>query len=216
MSCRKTRSWQNRFSWRRWAQRKEADPLLQQLFKDVLASPAASELLEMVLNRLAGQPAAQNLPMFFGPEAPLRVVEVIPSWPLPADRPVEAAPPKGQEKLTPELRKLLAGGKDQPERLEVILTGSPAEDDRGWEGDLSAIPGLVIEGQLGPLVSVLVSPEQAPDVAALPIVSTVRLPRSGTLASFRVRKERFCLEPGTAVPSTCRNWAVRDSPSRWR
>ena len=88
------------------AQRPEADALLQQLLKDVLALPApgAPELMDMVLKRLAGQPAAQSLPMLLRTESPIRTLEVMPAWPLPADRPVAAAPPQGQEKLTPDLR----------------------------------------------------------------------------------------------------------------
>jgi hypothetical protein len=42
-----------------------------------------------------------------------------------------------------------------------------------------AAPGLAIQGRLGQLVTVVAQPDQSPALAALPIVSAVRLPRSG-------------------------------------
>ena len=61
----------------------------------------------------------------------------------------------------------------------MILARTPEDRERGWaDALLQASPGLVIEGRLGPLVSVRVAPGQAAVLAALPDVTTVRLPRA--------------------------------------
>ena len=82
-------------------------------------------------------------------------------------------------KIGPTLRELAAQeGLTKPERLEVILDHTPGEAERGWQTALTeAVPGIAIEGRLGPLVTVMASPKQAPALAALPVVSVVRLPR---------------------------------------
>jgi hypothetical protein len=60
----------------------------------------------------------------------------------------------------------------------VILNYIPSEFDREWRRELLlSVPGLVIEGQLGPVLTVVGSPKQAPALAQVPIVATVRLPR---------------------------------------
>ena len=66
-------------------------------------------------------------------------------------------------------------------RLEVVLVNTPDPDSRSWQRDLrSAAPEIVIEGHLGPYVTVLLAPDKVPAVAADPFVSLVRLPPSGT------------------------------------
>ncbi|MBL8798921.1 MAG: hypothetical protein JNM56_33865 [Planctomycetia bacterium] len=86
------------------------------------------------------------------------------------------------QKITPDLR-LLLGNADEagkPRRLEVILSATPSDASSTWQKTLLEIsPTLVIEGRLGPLVSVLSAASKAPELAASPLVSTVRLPRSG-------------------------------------
>jgi hypothetical protein len=118
----------------------------------------------------------------FATRPPIQIVEVESGLPLSIPRPSAPAIPKGQEKITPELRSLI-GKQDvagKPLRLEVILSAVPDFDDRGWKSQLQdAAPGLVIEGRLGPIVSVLARPNQALALASLPGVDTVRLPRSG-------------------------------------
>jgi hypothetical protein len=162
------------------AHRPESDALLQDLLKSVLENTVAPEFMGIVLRRLLPHPAAGDLPLLLRTDSPIRVTQVMPSLPLPQARPALAAPPNGQEKLAPELRTLVAAGGANPQRLEVILAQSPSGQDRSWERDLvQAAPGLIVEGQLGPLVSVLATPKQAPALAALASVSTVRLPRSG-------------------------------------
>src|SRR5262249_22774503 len=81
-------------------------------------------------------------------------------------------------KVTPDLRALL---KDSPTvRLEVILAATPDDADKAWRNSLiGASPNVVLEGRLGPVVT-LKAPAKAGDAfAKLSLVSTVRLPRSG-------------------------------------
>jgi hypothetical protein len=139
-----------------------------------------ADALGALLEDLRRQPGAEKLPAPFATRSPLLVTEIMPAEMPPAvPRPAPPAVPKGQEKLTPELRPLVADGK-APARLEVILWATPAEDDSRWQRDLQeAAPGLIVEGRVGAVVSVVVPPAEAPALAALPVVSTVRLPRSG-------------------------------------
>jgi hypothetical protein len=112
---------------------------------------------------------------------PIRVVEVRPDLPTPSGRPEPPAIPKGQEKIAPELRELLADAAKSaaPARLEVILAQTPLDGELGYVGVLTlAAPGLVVEGQLGPLVAVRTTIGQAPTLAALAEVTYVRLPRA--------------------------------------
>jgi hypothetical protein len=117
---------------------------------------------------------------------PLRVVEVIPE---PAGvEPAKDVPPSPELngavdpllKISRELRALAA--QEQPVRMEVILAATPTSDDRSWRRDLEmAAPGSMIEGRLGPLVSLRAIPKQAEELAKLPGVSTVRLPRPASV-----------------------------------
>jgi hypothetical protein len=170
----------------------DATGLLQQLWRDVLASPFATDLLAMLRRRLPGI-VLDDLPLLLRTDSAIRVVEVQPDLPAPRGRPAAAAIPADQEKLTPEVRELLAGGdKDKPQRLDVILWLTPQDNDLTWRRDLNrAAPELVIEGRLGPLVSVLLPPSQAVAVAALPGVSTVRLPRSGQPRAIGAASEKL-------------------------
>src|SRR5260370_39663787 len=64
--------------------------------------------------------------------------------------------------------------------MDVILSAPPAPEDHSWQRRLqSAAPDVAVEGRLGPLVAVRGPVKQALALAALPNVSTVRLPRSG-------------------------------------
>jgi hypothetical protein len=137
--------------------------------------------LDGLLEDLRKQPAAEKLGAPFASRSPLLVTEVMLGLPPAKERPVAAEPPKGQEKLTPELRMLLPKDKEagKVDRMEVILTHTPADDDREWVGTLARVaPNLAIEGRVGPLVTVSGPVNAALALAALPSVSTVRLPRS--------------------------------------
>jgi hypothetical protein len=136
--------------------------------------------LETLLTDLRSQPAGARLPAPFRNIWAVRVAEVFPDMPAPVPRPAPPQVPKGQEKLSPDLRAVLSdgGGAARPMRLEVILAATPDPEDRTYRGQLrSAAPGLIVEGRLGPLVSVFANPAQAPALAALPEVMGVRLPR---------------------------------------
>jgi hypothetical protein len=136
--------------------------------------------VETLLTDLRRQPAGEKMPGPFKNVWAVRVTEVQPGTPLPVPRPRPPQVPKGQEKLSPDLRDVLndEAAAAKPARLEVILAGTPAPEDKNYRAMLSrAAPGLVVEGRLGPLVSVLANPNQAPALAALPDVAGVRLPR---------------------------------------
>jgi hypothetical protein len=173
----------------------DSTAVLQAAWKDALANPFAPDLLSLVLRRLTPTLRAE-LPVLLRTDSPVRVTEVQPQLPLPAaPEPAPAAPPKPDEpikpdeKLSPELRALLAGAGDatRPLRLDVILSLTPDDKDRTWRRELFAgAPGVVIEGRLGPVVSVVVPADQVkprPDgpvgLAGVPSVSAVRVPRSG-------------------------------------
>jgi hypothetical protein len=136
--------------------------------------------VETLLTDLRLQPAGQKMPGPFKNVWAVRASIVSPDMPPPAPRPRLPKVPPEQENLSPDLRQVLAdaAAAAKPMRMEVILAGVPAADDKSFVRLLrGAAPGLVAEGRLGPLVTVLASPSQAPALAALPIVVGVRLPR---------------------------------------
>lgn len=152
--------------------------------------------LETLVKDLRGQPAGWlfpirpigDLPLPLRETSPLRVIEVIPEpegvAALKELPPAPEVPADEQhlQKLTPDLRLLLGNNEDagKPRRLEVILSATPSGESTTWQKALLEIsPTLVIEGRLGPIVTVLTAANKAPDLAASPLVSTVRLPRSG-------------------------------------
>ena len=161
--------------------------VLQAAWKDALASPFAPDLLALVLRRLP-QTIRAELPVLLRTDSPVRVTEVQTNLPPVAAPFSQKKIAKGDEKLTPDLTERLTGANAAtPLRLDVILALAPDESDRTWQRELqAAAPGLVIEGRVGPLVSVKVLPGQVRGHAEakdglvnLPIVSAIRLPRSG-------------------------------------
>jgi hypothetical protein len=136
--------------------------------------------LETLLSDLREQPAGKKMAAPFRSMWAVRKTEVFPGVPLPAPRPRPPQVPKGQEKLSPDLRDILkdAGAAAKPARLEVLLYGTPGPEDRSFIRVLGrAAPGVVVEGQLGPLITVVTPPSAALALAALPDVVGVRLPR---------------------------------------
>jgi hypothetical protein len=118
----------------------------------------------------------------FGDAVPVRVVEILGGVedapaivtlpPIPADQ-LHLA------KWTADLRRKLAeeGARDKPLRLEVVLANAPIENDPEWRRPLDRI-GAAIEGRVGTVVSLSVPQgSKAADIAALPDVASVRLPR---------------------------------------
>lgn len=109
---------------------------------------------------------------------PVRVVLARPDWPVPVSRPKTPEVPAGQEKFSPDLRALLAGGGAAKTRLEVILDHTPVEREDDWAEDLRRA-GAVVEGRIGPLVTVLGVPKEvAPELAKQAQVIAVRVPRA--------------------------------------
>jgi hypothetical protein len=146
----------------------------------------ASKSLLALLRDLRETPAGAREGNPFQAVTPLRVVEVQPGRELAKPLPEQPKVPAELAKIAPELRALLADkdGAAKPRRLEVILWNTPAAEDDSWAGTLRrAAPGLLVEGRLGSLVSVLVPADRAVALARLPVVSAVRLPRAARLES---------------------------------
>jgi subtilisin family serine protease len=146
--------------------------------------------VETLLKDLRDQPAGwlsprvprKELPTPLRNVSPVQISEVIPEpagvtpiTPLPAAKAAEG----NLEKISPDLRDLLTKGKKTDiVRLEIILALTPDDRDRGWWRLLErAAPGLSMEGRLGPLVTGTIPVGAVAELAALPGVSTVRLPR---------------------------------------
>lgn len=109
----------------------------------------------------------------------LALIVARPDLPLPKGRPAVPKVPAAQEKFDPALRSLLGGGAAKTRgRLEVILGHTPRATENDWLVTLAAVPGVTVEGRMGPLVTVAGVPgDIAPRLAALPEVAAVRLPR---------------------------------------
>ena len=75
------------------------------------------------------------------------------------------------------------------QRLEVILAGIPGAEDESYLGMLRrAAPGLIVEGRLGPLVTVVANPSQAPALAALPdVIGSAAAASAATVLGHRLR-----------------------------
>jgi hypothetical protein len=135
---------------------------------------------------LAPRVAARELPSPLRNTWQLLMAEVMlePAGAVPAK---EAPPPPEvigahdlRLKISRDLRALVA--QEQPVRMEVILAATPAESEGAWRHDLTlAAPGSAIEGRLGPIVSLKALPKQAKELAKLPGVSAVRLPRPASI-----------------------------------
>ena len=136
--------------------------------------------VETLLSDLRQQPAGAKQSAPFRSVWAVRLTQVLPDLPVPVPRPRPPQVPKGQEKLSPDLRAILTNAAAaKPTRLEVILSATPTPEDQSFSLLLGrAAPGLIVEGRLGPLVSVVANPNQAPALAALPEVTGVRLPRT--------------------------------------
>lgn len=95
----------------------------------------------------------------------------------PADAPAAAQPSKISNDLRQELGKLEGDAASKPIRVEVVLRHLPQPGDNGWMGELQG-DGMAVEGRIGPLVTGLVAPADVKQLAAMPSVSTIRLPQS--------------------------------------
>lgn len=136
--------------------------------------------VETLLTDLREQPAGKNVPGPFKNVWAVRASIVSPDMALPVPRPRPPQVPQEQVKLSPDLRDVLAdaAAAAKPARLEVILASATDAEDKSFLRLLrGAVPGLMVEGRLGPLVTVVAAPAQAATLAALPPVVGVRLPR---------------------------------------
>src|SRR5262249_25287271 len=151
-------------------------------------SQAKVELMDILLTRLEARPARSVLPLLFQGERVLSMIEARPDLPLPAPRPeVQQVPPE-QLKLSRPVRELLKSA--TPQRLEVILGRVPTADDRALKQALQdQVPSLTIEGRVGEVVTVQMKPSEAPLLARLQIVSTIRLPRTADSAVLRFSED---------------------------
>jgi hypothetical protein len=137
--------------------------------------------VEKLLEDLRASDAGKKQPAPFARALAIRRIEARPDLPTPAGRMRPPLIPRGQEKISPDLRAVItnASRAEKATLLEVILTLAPDEEDISWRNPLvDAAPGLTVEGRLGPLVTVVARPSQAPALAQLPRVAGVRLPRT--------------------------------------
>jgi hypothetical protein len=147
-----------------------------------------------LLKDLRGQPAgplAPETPVTDLPEpvhsvVPVRTAEVLrepEGVPPSADAPPPPEPEGPLQKLAPDLRDKATGEADaqRPTRFEVILTNAPPGLDQNWRGAMLTIPGVMVEGRIGPVVSIAAPLAVARNLAASPDVASVRLPRAATV-----------------------------------
>jgi hypothetical protein len=136
--------------------------------------------VDALLTDLRQQPAGKKLPGPFRIGWAVRASIVSPDMPAPAPRPNLPQVPREQQKLSPDLREVLtdAAAAAKPTRLEVILAAAPSAEAKSYLPLIhEAMPGLTVEGRLGPIVTVFATPAHASALAALPQVVGVRLPR---------------------------------------
>ncbi|HLN27176.1 MAG TPA: S8 family serine peptidase [Gemmataceae bacterium] len=126
--------------------------------------------------------AVAELPLPIRNAWPVEIIEVIPEPAgVVATKELPAAPsvPREQQylqKIGPDLRALV--GQDRVVRMEVILAVPPDGIDFTWERALTTVAhGLLVEGNMGPIVTVTAPANQAPILARQPFVTSVRLPR---------------------------------------
>jgi hypothetical protein len=145
-----------------------------------LVGSVPADQLEKLVEDVRKLPSAEDAGAPLRNVSPARLTVVRPDWPVPATRPAAPEVPANLRKFTPDLRALLAGADaEKRRRLEVILGYTPGADDRGWHR-LIEQTGAVVEGRVGPLVTVVGTPKViAPQLAEMKEIAHVRLPRSG-------------------------------------
>jgi hypothetical protein len=117
---------------------------------------------------------------------PLLVIEVIPEpEELALARESSAAESVEGEQLQSKIERRLsaAASGDGRVRIEVILGPTPDSEDESWRRPLEQASAGLVEGRLGPLVTLNARAGQIQALARLPQVITVRLPRPATSPS---------------------------------
>ena len=166
------------------------------LLRDLRFQPTgwfAAEPAEELYARLPDGTRTPDLVKPFADVLPVRVIEVfgpaeaapavVTLPPIPADQP-------HLNKWTADLRRRLAeeGAAGKPLRLEVVLANTPREGELEWRNPFIRL-GAAIEGRVGSVVTVLVPQGSgAADIAALPDVSSVRLPRASAAVPVELKK----------------------------
>ena len=118
---------------------------------------------------------------------PVMSVEILPNLEPARELTVaaESAADDSLQKISPDLR--AAATQQNLLRLEVLLRTTPNTSDINWFHELeSAVPGISVEGHLGQIVTVRGMPAIAANLARLPFVSNVRLPRSAQPGRFPI------------------------------
>jgi hypothetical protein len=112
---------------------------------------------------------------------PLRIIEVLrEKEPIKVIAEPEPRSPDYLEKISPDLWELVKLPEPPTGRIRVQIgfVGNLSEQDPSWrQGLAQAVPGFLVEGQLGQFVTGLVSIGQIKTLASLQNVSVVRLPR---------------------------------------
>lgn len=156
-------------------------PYLEDLFKNVLASPKGPLLMSPLFNRLQTVQLESLLPLYFRGKSPIQVLELRPDIPLPSPVPPAEVVPADHLKLSPAVRRLLKdkAEADKPRRFEVLLDSVPGEQDRLWERlMIRAVPSIDIEGRIGSLVTIKAKASEMPFLTAVQKVTSIRLPRA--------------------------------------
>jgi hypothetical protein len=145
--------------------------------------------LPVLLKDLRWQPAGwlapetppAEVPAPLRDRSPILITEVLAEPEGPSKEPPAPAairPEDNAQKIAPDLRQLASQEEAaKPLRMQVILTYAPDELEVSWRrAFITATSGIVIEGRLGSVVTVFGPPKLATALAALPMVSAVRLP----------------------------------------
>jgi hypothetical protein len=144
---------------------------------------------------LAPQTPIANLPDPIREVTPIRIAEVlaepegvppsvdVPPTPLPLsnDGGLNAL-----AKIAPDLRAIAAEGAAGAIRFEVVLTHTPGLDDTAWRALFPTQSDFVVEGRIGPVVSILGPATAIRTLAELPEIATVRPPRAATRQAVAV------------------------------
>lgn len=145
---------------------------LQVLLQDLRYQPA---------NWLAPETPLANLPEPLRNQSPILIAEVLAEPQGPPQEPPAVTSVRAldnSQKIALDLRRLATQVEAaKATRMQVILTYTPDEFEVTWRREfVMASPGIVIEGRLGSVVTVVGPPKMAMALSALSNVSAIRLP----------------------------------------